>query len=232
MKLAILGNSAPRASSNDYESSPMPPATLESAAVSQTQPQPHVLPFSPNDIWSYDLALAGPSSQSVAVGERPGVRDLFSIGENQSQPQASSSTAPNLTSFREATAIAEESDILSIFLDSDPVGSRQLQSETLRQSSCPSVSSNHQGSEGGPLAPTSGQMQSRRTMCARQELRDAKRDYGIPETRDGSRNTSVERDQDQGGDPGVAARLWDGSEAGPSVPGVLSAEDVAELFSS
>lgn len=67
-------------------------------------------------------------------------------------------------------------------------------------------------------------------MSARQELRDAKRDYGIPETRDGSRNTSVDRGEDQGAGPVVPVRLWEGSDNRPSVPGILSPDDVAGLF--
>jgi hypothetical protein len=224
--------SAPRTSSNDYEPSPMPPATFDSTGGPQIRPASQVLAFGPPDIWSYDLALAGPNAPPVASGERTDAQDQFSIGETPCQPQASSLSAP-ITSFNEATATAEHSDIFSIFLDSDPVGSRLGHSETLRQlSSCPSESTNHQRSEGGKLASTSGQAEARRIMSARQELRDAKRDYGIPETRDGSRNTSVERDEDQ--DPGsaVSARLWDGPGTGPSVPGVLSADEVAELFNT
>lgn len=203
------------------------------------------------DAWDFtspDIRFAGPSSagqNSHAHGnnnnnstttittttttvQTPNARDFLSMTMNPSQDTSSAvfGAHPNGNGL----ADVHQADFLSLLMDPSGKVSRSVDSGTIRQSSCLSGSPTYPVSEGELLTRAKERLRPRRIMSGRQELQDAKRDFGIPPTRAGSRNASPE--------PGVGSRvdqtgsvgLVESLGIGPDVPGVLTAEDVAYLF--
>lgn len=207
-------------------------------STSSGLPQAYALPISPASRWSVGPSLAGldppaPANDPTAT-QVGGTQDFFSMYNTFEQP----SSRPVSHYIRpvggsSGIEIGMDPNEPSLFY-TDANTARSNQSKGLHQSSGPSGSPNHPASRGRLASQPHGRPQG--AMSVTQELQAVKDDLGIPTTRDVSRNASPEVREERGTAPG-----WSSPESSdfaglapgtcePDVPGVLTAEDVAELF--
>ena len=233
----------PRAARNESESSPNPSLPVTAPGCAHSNP----FTLSPGCRWPSASIMAAsndapPAKDSISPQSAKS-QDMLTLFQFPGAP--SSSAVPHPATSVEgpiARTNGLSNDFFSLFPQHWAATPWTGHSGNVLQPSGRPASPTQAGSERYAASSVTNTTRPRRTqprgaLSLRQEMQAAKDDFGIPVTRDVSRDTSP--DSAEGRDhvpvrssprPTEFAKLAAQSGFGPDVPGVLSSEAVAELF--